>query len=407
MARSDPERHDRGMTQTTTSEMPPGGADTGPRRLVRTPDGKVAGVAAGIGHYLGVDPTIVRISFVLLAFAGGIGILLYLACWLVMPKGEIAAGGDARGVDPWTVGALVALVLGVALLFGWHGLGDGVQVAAGLGLVGVGIWLLVRDGPPERRVRARRRRSATARPALPRRPRPVPRPTRPGRHRAPRTASRRRWPPRGRGCGSGRTRPASRPDHGRRAEPPLDRRRARDRGHALRLVRRLGERRAGGRAGRRRSRARRSPPSSDALPGCSWSAGSSPARCSRPPRSSRSSTTGSARRRSPRPSLAELESRYAYGIGDYTLDLRDVALEGETRRVEVELGIGALTVLVPDDAALVVDAHVDGGELRLPDGSAVDGWDERARYAVGTAADGALVIDLELGFGEAEVRRGQ
>jgi hypothetical protein len=106
-------------------------------------------------------------------------------------------------------------------------------------------------------------------------------------------------------------------------------------------------------------------------------------------------------------SLAELEARYAYGIGDYTLDLRDVALDGATRRVEVELGIGALTVLVPEDTAVVVDAHVDGGELTLPDGRSVDGWDERARYAGGTATDGALLIDLELGFGEAEVRRGR
>ena len=137
------------MSETTTPEMPTGGAASRPQRLVRTPDRKIAGVAAGIGHYVGVDPTIVRIAFVLLTFAGGIGILLYLVCWLVMPKGEISARADARGVDPWTLAALAALVLGVGLLFGWHGFDDSFQIALGLALLGGGVWLLVRDRSPE------------------------------------------------------------------------------------------------------------------------------------------------------------------------------------------------------------------------------------------------------------------
>ena len=148
MATRQPERNDRDMSETSTSEMP-GGAASRPQRLVRTPDRKIAGVAAGIGHYLGVDPTIVRLAFVLLAFAGGIGILLYLVCWLVMPKGEISARGDTRRVDPWTLVALAALVLGGGVLFGWHGFDDGFQVVAGVALIGGGIWLLVRDRPPE------------------------------------------------------------------------------------------------------------------------------------------------------------------------------------------------------------------------------------------------------------------
>jgi hypothetical protein len=105
-------------------------------------------------------------------------------------------------------------------------------------------------------------------------------------------------------------------------------------------------------------------------------------------------------------SLAELESRYAYGIGEYTVDLRDVALDGTTRRLEVELGIGSLEVILPETGAVAVDAHVRGGQIRLPDGRTADGWDESARYADGPVTEGALVIDLELGFGDAEVRRG-
>jgi len=48
-------------------------------------DRMLAGVAAGIGRYLGVDPTIIRIAFVVLTIAGGAGIPLYLAGLLLIP----------------------------------------------------------------------------------------------------------------------------------------------------------------------------------------------------------------------------------------------------------------------------------------------------------------------------------
>jgi phage shock protein C len=50
----------------------------------------VGGVAAGIARYLGVDLSIVRIGFVVLALVGGLGIPLYLACWLLMPDEDNA-----------------------------------------------------------------------------------------------------------------------------------------------------------------------------------------------------------------------------------------------------------------------------------------------------------------------------
>jgi phage shock protein C len=54
----------------------------------------LGGVAAGWARYLGVDPTLVRLAFVLLALAHGFGILAYVICWIVMPpegRGEAAA----------------------------------------------------------------------------------------------------------------------------------------------------------------------------------------------------------------------------------------------------------------------------------------------------------------------------
>lgn len=54
--------------------------------LYRPYQGRMAaGVAAGIGNYLGVDPTIVRIVLAVLTVVGGAGIPVYMAGWLLMP----------------------------------------------------------------------------------------------------------------------------------------------------------------------------------------------------------------------------------------------------------------------------------------------------------------------------------
>jgi phage shock protein C len=67
-----------------------------PRRLTRdTKHAVLGGVAAGFGRYLDVDPVLVRLGFVLLAFVNGLGILLYLAAWLLMPRVDAVAPAGA------------------------------------------------------------------------------------------------------------------------------------------------------------------------------------------------------------------------------------------------------------------------------------------------------------------------
>jgi len=48
----------------------------------------LGGVALGLADYFDVDPTIVRIGFVALAFVGGLAVPLYLAGWLLIPDEE-------------------------------------------------------------------------------------------------------------------------------------------------------------------------------------------------------------------------------------------------------------------------------------------------------------------------------
>jgi len=99
------------------------------------PDRRVAaGVCGGIGDALGVDPTLVRLVFALLALAGGAGLLLYAAAWLAM-------GGRHRA-RPWVAVALVVLAASLAL--GTLGLSP--QAVVSLALIAGGFALIWRHG---------------------------------------------------------------------------------------------------------------------------------------------------------------------------------------------------------------------------------------------------------------------
>lgn len=61
------------------------------KRLERR-EGQLLGVCEGIGDYLDVDPTIIRIMFVLMLFLASGGLLLYLILALVMPLAKPERG---------------------------------------------------------------------------------------------------------------------------------------------------------------------------------------------------------------------------------------------------------------------------------------------------------------------------
>lgn len=57
------------------------------KRLTRSiHDRSIAGVCGGLGQYLNVDPTVIRIIFLALLVCGGGGGILYLIMWLCMPE---------------------------------------------------------------------------------------------------------------------------------------------------------------------------------------------------------------------------------------------------------------------------------------------------------------------------------
>ena len=47
---------------------------------------KIAGVCAGIANYFNLDPTLVRVIWILFVCVGGAGVLAYLIAWAVIPE---------------------------------------------------------------------------------------------------------------------------------------------------------------------------------------------------------------------------------------------------------------------------------------------------------------------------------
>jgi phage shock protein PspC (stress-responsive transcriptional regulator) len=71
------------------NDSSPAASQTGSQALRRPAEGRMlAGVAAGVARSLGLDPVIVRVAFLVLALAGGAGVPLYVAGWLLIPDEE-------------------------------------------------------------------------------------------------------------------------------------------------------------------------------------------------------------------------------------------------------------------------------------------------------------------------------
>src|SRR3954471_17755762 len=125
----------------------------GPRRLYKSRDERmIAGVCGGIAEYFGIDPVIVRVIAVALVFAGGAGLLAYVAAWLLVPEeGALASERPGRTA---TIAGAIALVLAVGALtplwsgpFGGHWSGPFVAIVF-VGLAGLGVWYLASGEQP-------------------------------------------------------------------------------------------------------------------------------------------------------------------------------------------------------------------------------------------------------------------
>jgi phage shock protein PspC (stress-responsive transcriptional regulator) len=166
MVRGTPPGDDRLMTETQHDDGPGGQRPPGPQgprvsgaevrdvdRLRRSvTDRKIAGVAGGIGRHLDIDPTLVRVLLVVLAFFGGAGLLIYGAVWLFVPEEGSDRAPIAVTAETRTVVLTVVLVLAGLLLLGngwWFGFNEGWPAPVlPILVVGLVVWLVMRNRGP-------------------------------------------------------------------------------------------------------------------------------------------------------------------------------------------------------------------------------------------------------------------
>lgn len=115
------------------------------KRLERSAHGKmIGGVAAGLGRYFDLNPTVFRLGFVVLTLLGGAGVLVYIAAFLVMPaEGEDASVAErvlaARREHPVQLVALAVVGVAIFVLLSrastWPSAGGAWVLALVVGLV--------------------------------------------------------------------------------------------------------------------------------------------------------------------------------------------------------------------------------------------------------------------------------
>jgi len=132
-----------------------------PRRLARPKgDRWLGGVASGLGAYFDLSPTIYRIAFVVLALAGGTGVLLYVVAWLVIPEEgapDSIAGEELRKHRDHPRRLLGLAIVGLAAILAlssahfWPSPGN-FWVAVVLGVAAIAWWRIGPATPGRRRV---------------------------------------------------------------------------------------------------------------------------------------------------------------------------------------------------------------------------------------------------------------
>ena len=122
-----------------------------PRKLYRSSkDRMISGVCGGTAEYFNIDPTIIRILWVLTFFAGGLGLMLYIAATIIVPvaEGEERVKTSAKS-DTKAIWGTILIVFGLLLFIGpcgiflipfsfgigWGIFGPILLIAAGLVLI--------------------------------------------------------------------------------------------------------------------------------------------------------------------------------------------------------------------------------------------------------------------------------
>ena len=396
--------HDGTMTEHSSADAD--GFDPGRIRTIgemrRTSDDHmVAGVCAGIARHLNIDPVVVRIVIACLAFAGGAGVIVYIAAWLLIPEdGEeqgildrhFSANADVEQIRKVGLFAAAAIAAAAALGSGWAMGPAGVPIV----LVALGLFYVFAIRPYNRRQAERLAVSPEGAARVSATGTPIDTTVESGDGAPPIAAD-----------GTGHT--------------PRPRNPRRDRGALFALTMAVVAVVIGAMwiysaavetiAWPYFALAALFVIAAGMLTGAYYGNGRHLAWLGIPlaavllaTSALPSYTFGDASRH---PAYAaDVHDEYAQGIGNFVLDLSDVSdlSELDERTIDIEQGIGRLEVIVPDGLNVEVDAKTDAGELKIFDRT-TDGAPVSMHHVDPPDADPSLNLDIKQNVGEVRVSR--
>jgi len=128
-------------------------------RLMRSESERmIAGVCGGLAAYLEVDPVLVRLAFVVLFLASGLGLVIYAILWLIMPAPsrlqpairlmdesdptELPSSKESRGFSPAATVGVILILFGAFFLLSQSGWVNGAFWP--ILLIGAGLFYLIR-----------------------------------------------------------------------------------------------------------------------------------------------------------------------------------------------------------------------------------------------------------------------
>ncbi|MDX6731969.1 MAG: hypothetical protein QOC54_1917 [Baekduia sp.] len=100
----------------------------------------------------------------------------------------------------------------------------------------------------------------------------------------------------------------------------------------------------------------------------------------------------------------ELPHEYRVAVGALHVDLRDVRFPEGTTRLKVRVGIGEAHVELPDDVGVRIVGHAGAGDVRLPGGQS-DGTDVDRNQTIEAPGRPQLELEVRAGLGEVHVER--
>jgi hypothetical protein len=106
------------------------------------------------------------------------------------------------------------------------------------------------------------------------------------------------------------------------------------------------------------------------------------------------------------PAVSDVARQYRLGAGHLDVNLSAVTFPARGRTVDASVGLGLLTVEVPANAAVTVDAHVGVGQVEVFGQSGRDGQGEWVPNAPAPRGTPHLTLDAHVGMGDIQVTRG-